>query len=150
LGISTGGGLRATFNSTGLNLPGNAVITGGGTGIPLVVDGGGDASLVATSGYLLINGANTTNIVIDDNEIIARNNGAAATLHLNATGGAVNLSGGTIVASAGRISASAAPTSGSHLANKTYVDAQVASASGGGDNLGTHIATADIRAYIQQ
>lgn len=58
--------------------------------VPLHIDGGSDASL-SSGGYLQINGSNTYNMVMDDNEILARNNGAASTLHLNTNGGKVSI-----------------------------------------------------------
>ena len=61
-----------------------------GTATPTVklhIDGGADASLSAGSGYLLVNTEDSTNIVIDDNEIMARNNGAASPLYMQADGG---------------------------------------------------------------
>jgi len=52
----------------------------------LHVFGGSDASL-GGGGYLTLGSISGANIAIDDNEIMARNNGAATTLHLNAEGG---------------------------------------------------------------
>jgi len=66
--------------------------TGIGTTDPqtkLHIMGGTDASLLNDSGYLLIGNQNGTNIVMDDNEIIARNNGTANNLFINRTGGNV-------------------------------------------------------------
>jgi hypothetical protein len=61
------------------------------------VSGGTDAAL-ASGGYLQTGSITTTNMVLDTNEIMARNNGAAATLFLNHEGGEVHVgqgSGGT-------------------------------------------------------
>ncbi len=57
--------------------------------VPLQIHGGTDASLTS-GGYLQI-GTNSSNIVIDDNEIMARNKtaGTAQNLHLNMDGGNV-------------------------------------------------------------
>lgn len=65
-----------------------------GTSAPdvrLHVDGGADASLIDGSGYLVVGSMNSTNIVMDTNEIIARNNGAADDLFLNNGSGNVGI-----------------------------------------------------------
>jgi hypothetical protein len=63
------------------------------------VDGGSDAALTnIASGYFLIGDAGGGNIVMDNNEIMARSDGAAAHLWLNHEGGDVRIgqgSGGT-------------------------------------------------------
>ena len=68
---------------------------GGGVGIgtdlpqaKLHVDGGSDATL-GGGGYYVIGSETSTNICFDNNEIIARNNGAAAGLSLNSGSGDV-------------------------------------------------------------
>ncbi|HEX2094965.1 MAG TPA: hypothetical protein VHG28_21370 [Longimicrobiaceae bacterium] len=54
----------------------------------LHVEGGSDVALAdAASGYLLIGAVNGQNVVMDPNEIMARNNGAVSVLHLQAEGG---------------------------------------------------------------
>lgn len=63
--------------------------------VPLEVAGGTDASL-AGGGFLVIGDDDQTNIVIDNNEIIARNDGGQASLHLNHDGGGV-VTGGNLV-----------------------------------------------------
>lgn len=63
---------------------------GAGTATPdvrLHVDGGNDAKLNSGSGYVVIGALNNLNLVMDDNEIMARNNGAKSALHLQADGG---------------------------------------------------------------
>lgn len=73
---------------------------------------GTDAAL--GSGGFIINGSTTsTNLVMDNNEIMARNNGAASTLYLNNDGGNVNMcyAGGNV-----RIGASDAAATGYLLA----------------------------------
>jgi hypothetical protein len=62
----------------------------GALGTFLIV-GGSDATLSAGSGYLQIGMANNINIVLDENEIQARNNGAASSLNLNLLGGNVTI-----------------------------------------------------------
>ncbi|MCY3003496.1 MAG: tail fiber domain-containing protein [Planctomycetota bacterium] len=59
--------------------------------VPLQVQGGNDASPTA-GGYLQLGHQSTTNLILDDNEILARNNGAVGTLSLNNNGGNVNIS----------------------------------------------------------
>ncbi|HHL72185.1 MAG TPA: hypothetical protein ENJ29_06720 [Bacteroidetes bacterium] len=56
----------------------------------LHVAGGTDAA-AAGGGYITIGGTSGKNMVIDNNEIMARNNGKAATLYLNADSGAIIL-----------------------------------------------------------
>jgi hypothetical protein len=57
----------------------------------VVLVNGSDADNSSSSGFLTIGNVNSTNIVFDNNEIIARNNGTAATLHMQATGGNVQI-----------------------------------------------------------
>jgi len=200
LGISTGGGLRATFNSTGIVLPTTLRVTAAAAptatthltnkayvDAQLAVAGDNLGNHLATAtlnlnGNRLLNAASPTftggidqvqsgtyDIWIQGEGIGGAANRNLALLGLrsadllylnyngeysggvhigtNATG--IDLENNGDARFSGRITAALAPTIGGHLANKTYVDAQVASASGG-DNLGTHIATADIRArYLQ-
>ncbi len=49
----------------------------------LHINGGSDASFTNGSGYLVLGSETSTNVVIDNNEIIARNNGAPSRLYLN-------------------------------------------------------------------
>jgi hypothetical protein len=63
----------------------------------LHVDGGSDASLTG-GGFLVAGATSSLNVVIDNNEIMARSNGAVAPLSLNHNGGEVRIgqgSGGT-------------------------------------------------------
>jgi hypothetical protein len=66
-----------------------------GTQLPnskLHIDGGTNATLAAGSGYLTTGSANGFNLVIDNNEIMARNNGLAANLIIqNVVGGNVGI-----------------------------------------------------------
>jgi hypothetical protein len=55
----------------------------------LHIYGGTDAGFGSGSGYLVIGNVTGSNMVMDDNEIIARNNGKEATLHFQADGGDV-------------------------------------------------------------
>jgi len=52
---------------------------------------GGTDSALAGGGYLVLGATNSTNISIDNNEIMARNNGGISNLALNVAGGDVNL-----------------------------------------------------------
>jgi hypothetical protein len=55
--------------------------------------GGGDASLSA-NGYLVLGATTGTNVVIDNNEIMARNNGAVTGFFVQGDGGDFNVGGG--------------------------------------------------------
>lgn len=55
----------------------------------LHVVGGGDAGLSSSTGYLVLGNIASANMVMDENEIIARDNGVPQVLHLNADGGGV-------------------------------------------------------------
>lgn len=78
------------INSTGTDLTlNNSGFFGIQNTIPTVrwqVDGGSDASL-SGGGYIMTNAATTSNIIIDDNEIMARNNGAESPLYMQNDGG---------------------------------------------------------------
>jgi hypothetical protein len=58
----------------------------------LHIEGGTDASLTS-HGFMVLGGLTGNNIVMDSNEIIARSDGSASDLFLNATGGGVVISG---------------------------------------------------------
>lgn len=59
--------------------------------VNLHVEGGSDASLSNGSGYVVLGDVSGSNLVIDNNEIIARNNGAGTNLYLNNEGGNVGI-----------------------------------------------------------
>jgi hypothetical protein len=61
--------------------------------VKLHVEGGSDASLSAGSGYMVLGPVTGTNVVFDNNEIQARNNGAVTTLYLQNAGGAFEIGG---------------------------------------------------------
>ena len=106
-----GGGYLVTGDLTGLNIAidnnesmarsngsiadlllqndGGQVGIGTGPTVALHVDDGSDASLAAGSGYFLLGDETGTNLVIDNNEIMARDNMVAADLFLQAEGGNV-------------------------------------------------------------
>jgi hypothetical protein len=83
-------GFNAAISSTNVGI---------GTTTPntkLHIDGGTDANVaVPTSGYLLMGDAASSNLVLDDNEILARNNGAATTLYLQYQSGNVVIGANT-------------------------------------------------------
>ncbi len=67
----------------------------------LHIQGGNDAGIANGTGYVVIGDLNDQNMVIDQNEIIARVNGANGTLFLNQPGGDV-WAGGALVHSSDR------------------------------------------------
>lgn len=90
--LGSNGGLTVGTNSTA---PTNGLFVSGNFGLGLStpatklhVSGGSDVAL-ASGGFATLGTVTSTNIAIDDNEIMARNNGAIATLTLNNSGGNV-------------------------------------------------------------
>ena len=68
-----------------------------GTGLPLTklhIEGGTDAD-PSGGGYIMTGPINSTNILIDNNEIMAINNGVASTLFINHNGGEVHIGQGS-------------------------------------------------------
>jgi len=63
----------------------------------LRITGTGDASNTSTAHGLQIGSTSSTNIIIDGNEIIARNNGADSTLNVQLEGGDTTLGGDLVV-----------------------------------------------------
>ena len=93
-GVSVGASTTPPAN--GLYVAGNVGI---GTSVPSVklnVVGGSDASL-GGGGYIIAGSIGSSNVVIDENEIMARNNGVSNTLFLNNDGGDVNISAGALL-----------------------------------------------------
>jgi hypothetical protein len=72
---------------------GNMTIGGRIPVTKLHIEGGSDASFTNSSGFMVIGDINSTNVVFDNNEIIARNNGASSTLFLQNDGGAFEVGG---------------------------------------------------------
>jgi hypothetical protein len=82
--------------------PSNAMVvlksgrTGMGTNTPVTtlhIESGTDANLLDNSGYLVLGNIGGSNLVFDNNEIMARNNGANNTLFLQNSGGALETGG---------------------------------------------------------
>ncbi len=59
----------------------------------LHITGGTDASLEGGTGYVVYGDERNTNLVFDNNEILARNNGNPSTLHFQNSGGDVHIGG---------------------------------------------------------
>ncbi len=81
----------------GINGAASSVNVGIGITAPqtrLHIVGGSDANYTNTSGFFVTGNVSTANIVIDDNEILARNNGAAAPLYLQVSGGDLKIGSG--------------------------------------------------------
>ena len=104
LGVNTNSDLFIQTHHSGVGAAGNVILEAGfpsggfpggkvgiGTRIPAVplqVDGGTDVS-PSGGGYIVAGATNSLNVAFDNNEIMARNNGAAAQLFINAAGGNV-------------------------------------------------------------
>ena len=82
--LETGGAERLVVTNTGVGINTGSPVT------LLHINGTTDSSL-SNHGLLVLGPTNSTNMTIDQNEIIARNNGAESTLYLQASGGGINL-----------------------------------------------------------
>lgn len=71
--------------------------------VPLQITSGIDATLGNGTGQILLGLEHAANLVLDNNEIQARNNGVATTLYLQAAGGNVNVGGAVVHASDRRL-----------------------------------------------
>jgi Chaperone of endosialidase len=79
--------------------------------VPLQVAGGSDLSL-GGGGNIVVGQVGSANIVMDNNEIQSRNNGAAASLFINANGGSVGIGTGNAQGFQLAVSGTAAKTGG--------------------------------------
>ncbi len=103
--FEVGNGANDTNRSNALTILKNGN-TGIGTHTPTVklhVIGGSDASLNNGSGYVVLGNEGGQNIVMDENEIMARNNGSTSTLFLQKDGGGVSVGGSVVHASDRRL-----------------------------------------------
>jgi len=169
LGITTGGALRGTFSQTGLVLSGRVRTAGGSPAVPAFSFGNdtdtgiyrSGTNTVAIAGDGVLRASFSSVGITTPGGIRTTDGTASLPSHTFSsdtdsglyrtgsnevgisTGGGLRAtfnSTGIVLPSALRVTAAATPISGSHLTNKTYVDAQVAAA-GGADNLGNHTAT---------
>ncbi len=88
---SDASGWGGMFLGSGPFGDGQALLVMGDSLLGFVQVAGGTDSAPAGGGYLVLGSTSGANISMDNNEIMARNNGAAATLALNAAGGNVTL-----------------------------------------------------------
>lgn len=65
-----------------------------GTGIGLTVPTSNDATLAQTVPSLMIGAANSSNLIMSNNKVVARNNGTSSALNLNPQGGDVTMGAG--------------------------------------------------------
>ncbi|MBK8142635.1 MAG: hypothetical protein IPK57_17755 [Chitinophagaceae bacterium] len=87
-------GSYAVLNSDGLGINNSAPLT------RLHISSGQDAGMSNTSnGYIMLGSGTSSNIILDNNEIMARNNGVIAPLTLQNDGGSVRI--GNVAAPAG-------------------------------------------------
>ena len=87
---STGALIYGEFDGDGkLRFNANVGIENSSPDTKLHILGGLDASLLSGSGYFVLGSITGANIVMDENEIIARNNGSTTILYLNREGGEI-------------------------------------------------------------
>jgi hypothetical protein len=104
--VANGGGASVGSLTTppvnGLFVAGNAGIGTSAPAVKLQVSGGADAS-PAGGGFIVSGSVSGANIAIDDNEIMARSNGAASNLFLNHNGGNLLINGTNSTTSGGNV-----------------------------------------------
>lgn len=91
--LGNGTGNTSRSNALLVTKEGNMTIGGLLPATRLHIEGGTDASMSNNSGYMVIGSINGSNVVFDNNEIIARNNGVSSTLFLQNDGGAFEVGG---------------------------------------------------------
>lgn len=84
-------GWGGMFLGSGSYGSGRALLVMGDSLLGFVEVAGGTDTAPASGGYLVLGSTSGANISMDNNEIMARNNGVAATLAMNAAGGNVTL-----------------------------------------------------------
>lgn len=89
--FSEGGVSNGALRAGSINLTGLAEVD------QIQINSTDDASLTSTGHGLQIGDTSSINIIMDNNEIVARNNGLASTLSLNITGGSVAIGNGSEV-----------------------------------------------------
>jgi hypothetical protein len=106
-----------------------------GAAVPLNVAGGTDSAL-ASGGFIVSGLTSGANISIDNNEIMARDNGAASPLYLNNEGGLVYIGPGGLTAT-GRITSTGGLAASQIMATSTSgLGAMEATAQGSGATAG--------------
>ncbi len=116
---------NGAVTTLGLQVEGGSITVHGGSNIPesekvhisnngnvgigttpaakLHIAGGSDAGLTNEGSYVLLGNVTGTNLVFDDNEIMARNNGGLATLNLQADGGTITVHAGASIPEAEKV-----------------------------------------------
>ena len=84
----------ANIDTTHITASGNISSSGNIIAAKVNINGGNDASLTDGTGYLVLGDEQSANIVIDNNEIIARNNEAKSYLNIQHNGGDVRIHNG--------------------------------------------------------
>ena len=93
-----GGDITLGHSSSAITIPGDIVsptYTGDATGNRIRLTTTTDASLSSTGHAFQIGASNSTNLIMDGNEIMARNDGAASSIFINGDGGTVDVGGST-------------------------------------------------------
>ena len=116
--------LRGSSSYFSVNSSGNATFAGTVTAPYVRLTGTGDASLSSTTHPIQVGSTSAQNLIIDNNEVLSRNNGSASTLHLQADGGTVTVGAGTSanLTVSGTVSAGGIISSGTHTFTANDVD----------------------------
>ena len=115
--FKTGTGASSKTDGTErFRITSNGVTVAGTVSTPYVrVTGTGDASLSSTTHGIQVGATSGQNLLLDNNEVLSRNNGVASHLHLQADGGTVTVGAGTTanLTVSGTISSGSITASGS-------------------------------------